>query len=71
MTCDMSSDRLWAWVHDEADNEAAAAEIAAHVESCEACGEQVAEMRGILGDPHPPMAGQRRSVSFVGVEPLA
>lgn len=50
MACDMTSDRLWAWVQDEEDDPAARAEIAAHVESCEPCREQVAEMRAIVGD---------------------
>ncbi len=49
MNCDMARDRLWAWVHDEADP-ADCAGIEAHVAGCEACRDEVAEMRGILGE---------------------
>lgn len=49
MNCDMSHDRLWAWVHGEA-GDADAAEIAAHVGACATCKEHVEEMRDILGE---------------------
>jgi len=50
MTCDMTSDRLWAWVLDEEDDRDACRKIAAHVEACAACRQQVDEMRAIVGD---------------------
>ena len=50
MTCEMTHDRLWAWVHGEEEDGARCAEIASHVERCDACRDQVAEMREILGD---------------------
>lgn len=46
----MSHEQLWAWVHDEVDEPADVATIAAHVESCETCRDQVDEMRELLGD---------------------
>ncbi|MCB9855039.1 MAG: tetratricopeptide repeat protein [Phycisphaerales bacterium] len=45
----MSHDRLWAWVHGEASDEEGV-EIAAHVDACGVCKEQVEEMRDILGE---------------------
>jgi len=50
MTCGMSNDRLWAWVHEEEEDVALCAEIARHVEECPACGRRAAEMRALLGD---------------------
>ncbi len=50
MTCGMSNDRLWAWVHDEEDDDALCAEVARHVEDCAECGRRAAEMRALLGD---------------------
>ncbi len=50
MTCDMSHEQLWAWVHDEEDDPIVAAEVAAHVAECATCQDQVDEMRDLLGD---------------------
>ncbi len=50
MSCYMSYERLWAFVQGEEEDEAARDEIAAHVGTCAACQDQVAEMREILGD---------------------
>ncbi len=50
MTCNMSYERLWAFVQGEEEDDAARAELAAHVEECAACRDQVVEMREILGD---------------------
>jgi len=50
MTCDMSHEQLWAWVHDEEDDPTVAAEVAAHVAECATCQDQVDEMRDLLGD---------------------
>lgn len=49
MSCDVSHERLWAWVHGEADD-TEAADIAAHVDGCAACRDHVDEMRDILGE---------------------
>jgi len=49
MSCDVSHEQLWAWVHGEA-SEADAAELAAHVADCALCRDQVEEMRDILGE---------------------
>lgn len=48
MSCEMSHDRLWAWVHGEA-SDTDAAEVERHVVGCAECGEHVDEMREILG----------------------
>ena len=50
MSCGMSHERLWAWVHDEEEDDAARANIAEHVATCDSCRAQVAEMRDIVGD---------------------
>jgi len=50
MTCEMSHEQLWAWVHDEEDDPSVAAEVAAHVATCAICQDQVDEMRDLLGD---------------------
>ncbi|MCA9256409.1 MAG: zf-HC2 domain-containing protein, partial [Phycisphaerales bacterium] len=49
MSCDVSHEQLWAWVHGEA-SETDAAELAAHVADCALCRDQVEEMRDILGE---------------------
>lgn len=50
MSCDMSRDRLWAWVQGEEDDAAARAEVASHVDVCPTCKSEIAEMRDLLGD---------------------
>lgn len=50
MSCDMTKDRLWAWVQGEDDDAGSRAEIANHIEVCLSCKSEVAEMRDILGD---------------------
>jgi len=50
MSCEMSSERLWAWVHGEDDDAASRDAIAAHVTACPGCSSQVVEMRALVGD---------------------
>jgi serine/threonine protein kinase/Tfp pilus assembly protein PilF len=50
MTCDMTEDRLWAFVQDEADDPAEHDAVAAHVANCPDCTAQVADMRLLVGD---------------------
>jgi serine/threonine protein kinase len=49
MSCNWPREKLWEWVHREAD-ERSAADCAAHVQSCSACASAADEMRGLLGD---------------------
>lgn len=50
MSCGMSHERLWAFVHEEDESDAVRSEVAAHVSSCPSCCEQIDEMREILGE---------------------
>ncbi|MBK8270470.1 MAG: serine/threonine protein kinase [Planctomycetes bacterium] len=50
MTCDMTHERLWAFVHDEDESSGERIEIAKHVEQCQTCRDQVIEMKEILGE---------------------
>ncbi len=50
MTCQMTHDRLWSFVHDELDDAAARAEIESHISGCDSCRSQVEDMRELLGE---------------------
>ncbi len=51
MSCAVSRDDLWEWLHGDPDD-AEARRIADHVASCGTCAESVAGMRSLLGDLH-------------------
>ncbi|MFQ5411883.1 MAG: tetratricopeptide repeat protein, partial [Phycisphaerae bacterium] len=50
MTCDMSHERLWAFVQSDREDETLGDEIGVHITECPDCQRQVAQMRSILGD---------------------
>ncbi|MBX3395155.1 MAG: serine/threonine protein kinase [Phycisphaerae bacterium] len=71
MSCDMSHDRLWAFVHEQNESDAVRSEVAAHVSSCPSCREQIDEMREILGELDqiglsPRRATEIRQPEFIG-----